>query len=200
MTLPLPRPLPPPLPYPSQEKRVKEQSAHLLSKNLEVEEAVRDLVQLVCNYELRTTDKVVCPEALGKVYAHYAQLMYNAVLVCTQQSLLGLKRRVGSRPIAGIVQVDRPFFDVQVELDVPNVAMSPSLYLAASPLHLPCISAGGARRAQRRDEPLARRYSAGHQPLLARRAGMLPAPAAVELRPQHRQRGRGREPLRGRDA
>ena len=127
MTLPLPRPLPPPLPYPSQEKRVKEQSAHLLSKNLEVEEAVRDLVQLVCNYELRTTDKVVCPEALGKVYAHYAQLMYNAVLVCTQQSLLGLKRRVGSRPIAGIVQVDRPFFDVQVELDVPNVAMSPSL-------------------------------------------------------------------------
>jgi len=90
-----------------------------------VEEAARDLGLLVCNYELHATDKAVSPEVVGMLSAHYAKLMHRAVLVCTQQSLLGLKRRVGSRPIAGIVQVERPFSYFHTNPD-PNPDPNPN--------------------------------------------------------------------------
>jgi dynein heavy chain len=38
-----------------------------------------------------------------------------------------MKKRLGSRSSGGFLFVERPFFDVDVELTVPNVSMNPSL-------------------------------------------------------------------------
>ena len=68
-----------------QEKRVTAMAGHLISKNLEVEEAVSDLGLLVASYELRHTTEQVDPEAVKLLSVHYAKAMYRSVLVCTQK-------------------------------------------------------------------------------------------------------------------
>lgn len=38
-----------------------------------------------------------------------------------------MKKRLGSRSSGGFLFVERPFFDVQVQLSVPHVTMNPAL-------------------------------------------------------------------------
>ncbi len=49
---------------------------------------------------------------------HYSKLMYSAVLTCTLKSLQAMKRRLGSKTHGGFLYMERPFFDVDVELKV----------------------------------------------------------------------------------
>ena len=58
---------------------------------------------------------------------HFEKLMYQAVLAATKNSFNKMKRRLGSRSSGGFLFVERPFFDVDVELAIPNVVMKPSL-------------------------------------------------------------------------
>jgi dynein heavy chain len=110
-----------------QVKHVAEQAAVIASKNVEVEGAVGDLYRLIVGYPLKYTTEKVNPEAVKKLYAHFSKLTYQAVLGCTQKSLDMLKRRVSSRTLAGFPFVERPFFDVNVELQVPHIVMNPPL-------------------------------------------------------------------------
>jgi dynein heavy chain len=59
--------------------------------------------------------------------AYYSGLTYRAILAATQRSFAAIKRRVGSSAPTGFFYLERPFFDANVELQVPRVAMSPSL-------------------------------------------------------------------------
>lgn len=47
--------------------------------------------------------------------------------MATQRSFYAMKRRLGSKAATGIFYMERPFFDVDVELKVPNVSMNPTL-------------------------------------------------------------------------
>ena len=109
-----------------QEKHAKEQTALMAAKNVEVEEAVGDMITLVTGYPLHSTSETVDPADIATLSAHFSQLMYNAVLECTQRSLTGLKARVSSRP-GLLLHASKPFFDVQVELQLPDVLMNPPL-------------------------------------------------------------------------
>ena len=109
-----------------QEKHVKEQTLLMAAKNVEVEEAVGDLITLVTTYPLHSTSETVDPADIAKLSSHFSQLMYNAVLECTQRSLAALKARVSSRP-GLLMHAAKPFFDVQVELQLPDVLMNPPL-------------------------------------------------------------------------
>ena len=53
--------------------------------------------------------------------------MYRAVLNATKSSLAHIKKRIGSRASGGFLFIERPFFDVDVELTIPSVSMTPSL-------------------------------------------------------------------------
>ena len=111
----------------AQEKRVKAQAATLKAKNSEAEEAVSDLLELVATHPLK--EGVVGRRARdgAKLRGHYSRMFYRAVLNCTKAALRAFKQRVGSRASGGFLFIDRPIFDVNVELSIPQVSMSPTL-------------------------------------------------------------------------
>ena len=104
------------------------QRARILSaKNIEVEAAVSDLIRLIRSHEL---DPHIAPPdevELVKVPAHYDQYLYAALLNCVKTSLNGLKRRVAARTATKTFSMFRPFFELDVQLAVPNVCLSPGL-------------------------------------------------------------------------
>lgn len=45
----------------------------------------------------------------------------QSILLATQRSFAAMKRRLGSKAATGIFYMERPFFDVDVELKVSSV-------------------------------------------------------------------------------
>ena len=110
-----------------QAKYIKQQSSSLAVRNTEVQNAVEDLVQQIRDFPRENNDVLLQEADVAAFRAHYSKLLYNAVLRATKESFNAMKKRLGSRSSGGFLFVERPFFDVDVELTVPNVSMNPSL-------------------------------------------------------------------------
>eukprot|EP00217_Crustomastix_stigmatica_P013603 CAMPEP_0183798542 /NCGR_PEP_ID=MMETSP0803_2-20130417/19119_1 /TAXON_ID=195967 /ORGANISM="Crustomastix stigmata, Strain CCMP3273" /LENGTH=4519 /DNA_ID=CAMNT_0026043227 /DNA_START=42 /DNA_END=13598 /DNA_ORIENTATION=- len=111
----------------TQTKFVKRQAEKLIVKNSEISRAVQELCDLCASYP-RDNMEVAIPEAnVAKFTEHYSNFMYSAILEATKASFNAMKKRLGSRSSGGFLFVERPFFDVDVELSIPDVSMSPSL-------------------------------------------------------------------------
>jgi dynein heavy chain len=108
-----------------QETAVKTKTSALASKNMEIESAVDDLVRLVSlnSGESGGVSKNF-QEELQKVHGHYNSLTYQAMRSCIKRSLNALKSRAAHRS-SSLNQ--NPFFEVDVQLSVPSVRLSPSL-------------------------------------------------------------------------
>ncbi|KAG8468097.1 hypothetical protein KFE25_007149 [Diacronema lutheri] len=111
----------------AQEKHMKELTVVMRSKSMEVEAAVTDLIHLIQAFPREHVQAEVPDDEVRKVRAHFAGKLYEAVLHATSHSLNKVKDRVGSRTSGGFLYLERPFFDVQVELDIPEVVMNPPL-------------------------------------------------------------------------
>eukprot|EP00762_Andalucia_godoyi_P000483 ANDGO_03248.mRNA.1 Dynein gamma chain len=112
-----------------QERHIKSQSSQMNMKNMEVERAVDDLMETIKAFALEfvVVPDEVWEEEISKLRKHYNRLMFKAILSATTKSLQIVKKRIGSRSRSGEVVVERPFFNVDVELQPPNVLMNPSL-------------------------------------------------------------------------
>jgi len=111
-----------------QEKSIRTKSKLMDHRNLQVERAVDDLVDTIVRFPLESPDLQCDLNEVNKLRSHYERLMYTAVLHATKQSFWALKNRLGSRQgNSNILIMQRPFFEVEVELSVPNLQMNPSL-------------------------------------------------------------------------
>eukprot|EP00949_MAST-11_sp_MAST-11-sp1_P002825 g2825.t1 len=110
-----------------QERHVKQQTVALQAKNIEVESAVQNIIDLVRAYQIDPLLSGVQDSETDAVTEHYSKMMYTALRNCTTTSLNALKKRVCSRAGSGFLFVERPFFEVDVQLAVPSVRLSPSL-------------------------------------------------------------------------
>ncbi|TYZ58790.1 hypothetical protein PybrP1_001566 [[Pythium] brassicae (nom. inval.)] len=151
-----------------QEKHVGTVTVLLSAKNVEIENAVEDVLRLLCEYALDAAasptapsvitlpaspmgtassalpnasaivastnpddergERVACDQAAMAAFrSHYKHLFYRALLNCTKQSLDAIKKRVCSKAGTGFLFLERPFFEVDVQLSVPSVRLSPSL-------------------------------------------------------------------------
>ncbi|OWZ14140.1 Dynein heavy chain, partial [Phytophthora megakarya] len=129
-----------------QEKHVANVTRQLAAKNVEIENAVEDVLRLICEYNLdgvpstsaglinvgalnsSGSTTVVCDtEALETFRSFYRNLFYRSLVTCTKQSLDAIKKRVCSKAGTGFLFLERPFFEVDVQLSVPSVRLSPSL-------------------------------------------------------------------------
>ena len=81
--------------------------------------------------ELSPRDNVgiveVDADAIEEFKGHFARLTYSAVLRATRQSFAAIKNRIGTRMGGGFLFLERPFFEVEVELQVPSVVLNPNL-------------------------------------------------------------------------
>ncbi|KAJ8610701.1 hypothetical protein CTAYLR_005659 [Chrysophaeum taylorii] len=109
-----------------QECAVHGRTQILVAKNVEVETAVEDLVIMLNQFPLDPSVKSDNAQ-LAKIKTHYNKLTYQALLSCARNSLNQIKKRVCSRVASGYLFVERPFFEVDVQLSVPSVRLSPSL-------------------------------------------------------------------------
>lgn len=121
-----------------QEKHISKQSTLLQGKNLEIEFAVRDLIRTISMYKLDGHVDGVAEEEISKLKKHYNHFMYQALLHCAKNSMNALKKRIGSRPVTSdandpnkknkqVENVVQPFFEVDIQLAAPQVALHPSL-------------------------------------------------------------------------
>ena len=79
----------------------------------------------------------VSEEDVAKLKRHYNHFMYQALLHCAKNSMNSLKKRIGSKPATvnpnrppkkqSKVHVVTPFFEVDIELEAPQVVLHPSL-------------------------------------------------------------------------
>ncbi|ETN06717.1 hypothetical protein PPTG_12758 [Phytophthora nicotianae INRA-310] len=126
-----------------QEKHVANVTKQLAAKNVEIENAVEDVLRLICEYNLDGSNSsglnsgvstasgsntVSCDvEAMDTFRSFYRNLFYRSLVTCTKQSLDAIKKRVCSKAGTGFLFLERPFFEVDVQLSVPSVRLSPSL-------------------------------------------------------------------------
>ena len=111
----------------AQTRSTRKQGSVLAVKNEEVRRAVNELVDLVRLYP-RENNQVTFPNEDADLFRrHYSKLMYQAILAATRASFTALKHRLGSKSSGAFMFLERPFFDVDVELKVPDVVMQPSL-------------------------------------------------------------------------
>lgn len=110
-----------------QDKSIRAKSEELITKNKLVERAVQDIIPLLSRYQFEGAPPLIDKDDIDNFIDHFADKMYVAILNATKNSFIALKKRLGSRVTGGFLFVERPFFDVDVELSVPNVTMSPSL-------------------------------------------------------------------------
>lgn len=115
-----------------QEKVTKRQIQMMDTKNLEVERACNDLIDLVQNYPLEDTPQDGYFEQHAQHFKdHYQKLMYLAILNATKHSFFALKKRLSNRAAGTFMGLSenqpRPFFDLNVELSLPNVSINPGL-------------------------------------------------------------------------
>jgi dynein heavy chain len=109
-----------------QEKTTKLKTALIESKNEEIEHAVGDVILAITTYSLEIAETVP-KDAIQSFWEHYSRLIYVSVMRCTKESFFALKKRLGSKTSGGFLYMERPFFDVDIELSLPLVTMNPSL-------------------------------------------------------------------------
>eukprot|EP00606_Chrysophyceae_sp_TOSAG23-5_P000883 GSChrysophyteH2.ASY1.ANO1.1544.1 assembled CDS len=117
-----------------QEKHIAKQSTFLQGKNLEIEFAVRDLIKTISSYKLDGHVEEVAEEEIAKLKKHYNHFMYQALLHTAKNSMNALKKRIGSKPVisnSSSAGADDnsvlPFFEVDIQLEAPEVVLHPSL-------------------------------------------------------------------------
>eukprot|EP00755_Sulcionema_specki_P014909 Sspe_Gene.57955::Locus_31794_Transcript_1_1_Confidence_1.000_Length_6699::g.57955::m.57955/K10408/DNAH; dynein heavy chain, axonemal len=109
-----------------QERHIQTQSELMEIKNKEVEQAADDVISTILHYQ--SDGGSVPEEEIIGLKNHFNRLMFKVILGTTTKSLNLIKRRVGTRHRGvGFMFVDKPFFDVQVELAPPHVILHPSL-------------------------------------------------------------------------
>ena len=111
---------------------IKSKTEYLMSKNVEVERAVDDLIQTINSYPLdKHLIETVNEEETKRIKKYYFWYLYQALLNSTQNSLNAMKYRVcGSRPGGGQQQQTqqlKPFFEVCVQLEGQKVELNPNL-------------------------------------------------------------------------
>jgi len=109
-----------------QSEWIDTESKKLKSKNIEVEQAVEDLINTICSYSLDEHVEAICSEEIQKLSKYYSWSMYQALLHATKYSLNQMKERIcGRRNLPK--QVLKPFFSVDVSLDGNKSVLKPSL-------------------------------------------------------------------------
>jgi len=110
-----------------QQSHISGQSRLLQGKNMEIENAVSDLIHQISSYQFESQNEGVPEEDITKLRDHYNHFMYQALLCSAKNSMNALKKRIGSRKGTNIINASKPFFEVNVQLIPPYVSLSPSL-------------------------------------------------------------------------
>ncbi len=111
-----------------QDADIKAKTKIVVGIRNEVESALNEIMQLLSSFRTDSNETVaMSDDAILEFKSHYSQRFYLAILNTVKHSFSAIKKRLGSRQMGSFLFVDTPFFDVDVELTIPNVTVHPSL-------------------------------------------------------------------------
>lgn len=110
-----------------QTRMIRARAQQLRIKNEEVQRAIDDIIQLLEAYPRENTSTSMDPADVAELRRLFSRQMYDAVLKTTKLAFGQMKQRLAGTGSAGFLFVERPFFDVDVELVEPDIALNPSL-------------------------------------------------------------------------
>lgn len=108
-----------------QSKHIKQQTELLKIRNVEINRALEDAESLLTGSG--PEDLAVNADDVSTFKQFYAGMMYNALLGCTKRSLQTVKKRLGARGGNSWLQLDKPLFEINIELAMPTIRTQPSL-------------------------------------------------------------------------
>lgn len=112
----------------SQERVIKAKMGFMNQRNLEAEAAVNDALEAVYSLSVEHCKDVDLLESeASRVKDMYQRFTYLSVLQCIRTSFNKLKQRIRLSAGGSIFSIAHPFFIVDVELNVPEVTLNPSL-------------------------------------------------------------------------
>ncbi|OEH76364.1 dynein gamma flagellar outer [Cyclospora cayetanensis] len=112
-----------------QEHHVYKSAGLLNARSLEIENAVKDLLEAIEKQPIDDGIRALNPDEATKVTAQYEWSLYNALLVATRRSLDFLRRQIYVSP-EGLGNLDCPVhcvFEVDLQLDGTGVRLHPSI-------------------------------------------------------------------------
>ena len=93
-----------------------------------IENGIEEMLEAISAY---TLDSGACPvlkaEDVNRLTDHYGDLLYSAILGAVKNSFAAIKKRLASRRSSRFMLIDRPFFDIEILLQVPKIKLQPSL-------------------------------------------------------------------------
>lgn len=107
-----------------QARFIQRQGTAISVRNQEVRRSVQELIQLICTTPRENPDVKMDRDAAANFNDHFYLRMYGAIAAAMRNSFTVLKERVAPARGGGGAP---PFFDVEVDLKVPDVVVSPSL-------------------------------------------------------------------------
>ena len=110
-----------------QVKFSEDQTATLSAKSIEIEHALKDLIVQIMEYPLSFVQESVDPAEIAKLSEHFSTTSYKAVQDCTRLSLETIKGRIAARSLATFLFIDKPLFEVSVEMTPKGAKMNPEL-------------------------------------------------------------------------
>jgi len=108
----------------TQRAHLEKMTEMLVAKNIEVERAVDDLIDLVLMYPL--DPEIAKPGQTDVLWVklHYCHQLYHSVLTCVRNSTAALKRRIYYTGTSRGFSLDIPLFEVDAVLQVCDAAQS----------------------------------------------------------------------------
>ena len=106
----------------AQEEHVKKQNEFLKNKNIEIENAILDMIESIEAYEVDPKITKVDKKTLYKLLSDYEDKFYEFLIATTKNSLISLRERiVGDHP--------NPIFSVDVVLSNNTIQINPKIQL-----------------------------------------------------------------------
>lgn len=110
-----------------QQKYISSKVIMLQNKNKEIENAVEDLIAIIRSHIFVSAHEQISDQECVKLREHYNDFVLKALLNSAKDSLAVLKRRIVPKEGSSILNISKPFFDVEVHLMPPAVSLSPSI-------------------------------------------------------------------------
>jgi dynein heavy chain len=110
-----------------QENRIEKQVKVLQDQNMLVEDAVEDLIKIITSYPIDPHILPVASDDIENLRKHYNHFMYQALLNCSKNSLNAIKKRMSNKIDPKTGEAGVPFFEVDVQLNLPDCQLSPTL-------------------------------------------------------------------------
>ena len=99
-----------------QSATIKKLGGSLQGKNVEIENAVMDLVRIILTYPIDEKIEAVSHAEVDKLVKHYDNFMYQALLHCTKNSPNAIKPRLGKSLNFGGVGIKSPMFQISLQM------------------------------------------------------------------------------------